>query len=572
VARRDVVICAMGLGLLPGAPACAQALQAPIPPRPDLILPRLQQPQLKPLPPPEFAPSTPAPSVVLPPVPLAEPGDRLASQLRVTVRQVRIVGSTIFSAQELAQVAAPYENRVITSEELQQLRDALTLYYVERGYINSGATIPDQQVVDGIVTVQIIEGELTRVEVTGNERLKSAYISGRVINGEPNRPLNLAPLQSRLLLLDQNPLIERLEAQLVPGDTPGEAVLRLNVIEARPYFATLAFSNDNPTSTGSNGAVVWLGHRNLSGWGDALTLGLGLTEGSRDLNARYVIPVSARGTELGLLYWKTTSEVIEEPFNQLDIKSSTETAGISLTHPFYLTPNRQFSAGVSLQYRHNETELLGFPFSLYPGAKDGESTVTVLRFNQDWLDRRRDQVFAARSTFSFGTEALGASVGPDPDGRFVAWLGQCQWAKRLGERGAQALLRADVQLADNRLLPMEQFAVGGIRTVRGYPVNTLVRDNAVVMSGELRQPLYGLADALRGFEVAAFVDYAQAWNHGGSTPPPRDISSVGLGVRWDPNPNLHAELYWGYRLRKIENPTDNLLDYGINFALVWHVL
>jgi len=204
---------------------------------------------------------------------------------------------------------------------------------------------------------------------------------------------------------------------------------------------------------------------------------------------------------------------------------------------------------------------------------NGEGKITALRLIGDWVEQQLDQVFAIRSTLSWGIDAFDATDNNfKPDGQFFSWLGQFQWARRFGSNRNEMIFRTDCQLASDPLLPMEQFAVGGIRTVRGYPVNTLVRDNAVVMSGELRQPLYGLADGLRGFEVAAFVDYAQAWNHGGSTPPPRDISSVGLGVRWDPNPNLHAELYWGYRLRKIENPTDNLLDYGINFALVWHVL
>lgn len=572
MAHRGAVTCALVLGLLSSEPARAQALQGPIPPRPDLVLPRLQQPQREPLPTPEFAPSEPAPSVVLPPVPRPEPDDRLGSQIRVMVRQIRIVGSTVFPPQELAQMAAPYENRVITSEELQRLRDELTRIYVDRGYINSGATIPDQQVVDGIITIRITEGELTRVEVTGNERLRAGYLSGRVDIEDMGKPLNVATLQSRLLLLRQNPLIERIEAQLVPGDIPGEAVLELNVIEARPYFASVTLANDNPPSTGSNRALLWLGHRNLSGWGDALSLGLGLTEGSKDFNARYALPVSTRGTELGFLYWKTAAEVIEAPFNELDIESDTATAGVSLTHPFYLTPNRQFSAGLTLQRRHNETQLLGFPFSLYPGAQDGKSTVTVLRWYQDWLDRGVDQVFAARSTLSFGIEAFGASVGPGPDSRFVSWLGQCQWVKRLGVRGIQALLRADVQLADDRLLPMEQFAVGGMRTVRGYRENTLVRDNAVVMSGEVRLPLYGIAEALRGVQLAAFVDYGRAWNHGGSTPPPPNISSIGVGVLWDPTPGLHAELYWGYRLRKVPNPWNDLQDYGINFAVIWQAL
>jgi len=64
------------------------------------------------------------------------------------VRQFRFDGNTVFSDEELRKLSAPYENREITFEELEELRRQLTLHYVEKGYINSGAVIQEQKIED----------------------------------------------------------------------------------------------------------------------------------------------------------------------------------------------------------------------------------------------------------------------------------------------------------------------------------------------------------------------------------------------------------------------------------------
>ncbi|MEZ5581953.1 MAG: POTRA domain-containing protein [Candidatus Competibacteraceae bacterium] len=100
-----------------------------------------------PLPPYEIPGPAPLP---LPPV-APPPEEKLAPQLEVYVSQFKLTGNTVFSDEELATVTKPYTNRKITSEELQEVRYKLTRYYVDRGYINSGAVIPEQQVTDGII-------------------------------------------------------------------------------------------------------------------------------------------------------------------------------------------------------------------------------------------------------------------------------------------------------------------------------------------------------------------------------------------------------------------------------------
>ena len=105
-----------------------------------------------------------------------------------------------------------------------------------------------------------------------------------------------------------------------------------------------------------------------------------------------------------------------------------------------------------------------------------------------------NQVIAARSTLSIGLDAFDATQqhGSVPDGQFVTWLGQLQWARRLGDWGIQSIFRTDLQLSNRSLLPMEQCAVGGFNTVRGYRENQLVRDECFIASLELRVPIVAL--------------------------------------------------------------------------------
>ena len=65
------------------------------------------------------------------------------------VLRFNLSGNTVFTNKELAEVIASYEERDISPEELQAVRNELTLFYVHRGYITSGVIIPDQSVIDG---------------------------------------------------------------------------------------------------------------------------------------------------------------------------------------------------------------------------------------------------------------------------------------------------------------------------------------------------------------------------------------------------------------------------------------
>ena len=93
-------------------------------------------------------------SPILPPIPPVTPGEpqQLPQRVRVLVRQVRIVGNTVLPMEKLSEVTQRYVNRELATEDLEALRLKLTRLYIDAGYINSGAIIPDQKVSEGVVS------------------------------------------------------------------------------------------------------------------------------------------------------------------------------------------------------------------------------------------------------------------------------------------------------------------------------------------------------------------------------------------------------------------------------------
>jgi len=497
---------------------------------------------------------------------------------RVFVREIRVVGSTVFSPEELARVAAPYVNRELTAEDLEALRVALTLLYVNNGYINSGALLPDQAVTDGVVTYQIIEGRLINVEVEGNRWFRAGYFRRRLALGA-GPPLNVNDLQQQLQLLLEDQRIRRLNAELKPGPQPGEGLLDVRVEERLPYRLFLEFNNYQSPAVGAERGLVTLEHQNLTGNGDILTLRYGKSEGVDPLlDFKYSLPLTARDTTVSLQYRKNTFAVVQKEFKDLDIESDSEIYTVTLRQPVYRTLSDEIALELIGERLSNETSLLGRPFSLSPGAQNGESVVTAIRAAQEWVHRTSSQVIAARSRFSVGIDALGSTLNNHdehiPDSRFFAWLGQFQWVRRLPVFDSQVIFRSDLQLSANPLLVLEQTAVGGRYSVRGYRENTLVRDNAFLTSLEARVPLIRNVPGADYVELAPFVDYGRAWETARLTPDPQDIASVGIGLRWAATvPFLfplrpQLEVYWGHKLRDVKTSGGNLQDNGVHLQFV----
>lgn len=497
----------------------------------------------------------------------------IPNELGFTLTDITFSGGEDLPSAGLEDIWRPFIGQWMTLSDLEALRFRLTQHYVDQGYINSGVVFePDQDLRDGVLALRIVSGRLSAIRVTGQGRLRPGYLSKRLSRGD-TEPFNRDQLQERFRLLLDDPLIDQLNGGLRPGTKPGSAVLDLDVTRARPWELYLRTDNNRPPSTGAERLYLGGALHNPAGFGDRLDayLGIGYQGHGHEGSLSYSIPLNAADTRAFVRLERSDASLIEQPLDELDIESETTRAAVGLRHPLLRDLSRRLELGLQFNWGRNETTLLGLPFSFSEGSVDGESTVSALRFSQDYSQRDPHQAYALHSVLSLGVDAFDATVHEDgtPDSEFISWLIQGQYVRKLNTHGTQLIARGAAQFASERLLALEQFAVGGLNSVRGYRENEQVGDNGYTATLELRHPLWSkqTGNTRHQLQLALFTDLGAAWNHGRYTDH-QQLISAGAGLVWSTETHLRAELYIAHRFEEpLPRAEYDLQDDGLHFLI-----
>ena len=485
------------------------------------------------------------------------------SQDAFYVRDVEVLGSTVLQPEIKAEINK-FKRHTVTLEDLICLRSRLTNLYLDNGYITSGAFIPNNQDLnDGVVTIQVVEGDVSEIAIEGLKRLRSGYVRSR-LQSATDKPLNRTKLESALQLLLQDPLIERVDAELTASTTTGNNILLLNIQEADAFFTTIGADNYRSSSIGESQLTLGINHNNILGFGDRIYANYSLTEGLDLYNLGYTLPWNAQDGTIFISYDNTDSNIVDEEFEDLDIASETESFSVGIRQPIIKSPSTELALSLNLDVRRRQTFLDGDPFPFTVGLTDGISNVTVLRFAQEWVNRQPTQVFAARSQFNFGINAFDATINNNgADGEFVAWQGQFQWVQQLSPR-ILLVTRLGTQITLDSLLSLEKFSLGGVNTIRGYAENRLVSDNGALASVELRIPVTSNPQT---FQLTPFAEIGTGWNNEEPDAELTTLASFGLGVRWSIGSNLETRLDYGIPLINTEDEGNSLQDNGLHWSL-----
>lgn len=532
-------------------------------------------PSQRPLPEREPAPILPSPDELLRPpsdAPVPAPSEDVPATIRV--ERFEVVGSTVFDAEDLAEITAPFEGQDLSFAELLQVRSAITQLYVDAGYVTSGAFIPPQTLdrENTVVTIQVLEGRVEEINVEVEGRLRSGYVRRRLALAASD-PLNTNELLEGLQLLQLDPLIDTISAELAAGVRPGTSILEVQVVQADTFAVDLDLNNGRSPSVGSFRREIQIREGNLIGIGDGISVGYSNTDGSNTVDASYTIPVNARNGTVALSYGTTSSNVIEDEFAVLDIESDSRFYELTYRQPIFQAPSREFALSLTASRRESESEFLedllgeAIPFPSLGADEEGRTRISVLRFAQEWTQQGGQQVIAGRSQFSIGLDAFDSTINEvGPDSRFFSWRGQGQWVRLLAP-DTILLVRGDVQLADGSLVPLEQFGLGGQQTVRGYRQDELLTDNGLLLSSEIRIPLVR-ARRLDGLlQIAPFVDVGHGWNLDAPDPDPSVVASVGLGLLWRMGDRLSARFDYGLPLLDTNTEGDSLQEDGFYFSV-----
>ncbi|MGF1461531.1 MAG: ShlB/FhaC/HecB family hemolysin secretion/activation protein [Leptolyngbyaceae cyanobacterium] len=466
-----------------------------------------------PLPEDESAPPT-APEPPLPP----------GAETPFAVTGITVIGSTVYDSDALAAIVAPYENREVTLAELQRAADEITQLYLNDGYITSRAVISAQTVVDGVVQIDVLEGELEEILVEGTDSLKD-YVRVRIAQGG-TRPLNQGHLEDQLRLLRVDPMFTSVEASLRAGSGVGQSRLIVRVEEVDTIGGSVFSDNYSSPSVGTVRIGSSLQFRNLAGLGDTLfgSATWTTTAGSKVYELGYRVPISPMNGTVLLRLTPNEFEITDpnQPTFDFGTEGSTDIYEVSVRQPLIRTPRDEFALSLGYRYRQGST--------LISGIITDATTTNVLSFGQDYVHRDTSGAWALQSQFRLGAEdvdetATTASSADD----FFSWSGQVQRVQRLSADNL-LLLQGSVQLSPDSLPGSEQFFAGGGLSVRGYDQNQRFGDNGIRFSIEDQIVVTRNAAGLPEFQVAPYVDGAYLWNADGSLDVTDNNFLLGTGV------------------------------------------
>jgi hemolysin activation/secretion protein len=454
------------------------------------------------------------------------------------LRGVNLVGASAMPPDRLAVTYEPYLGKKVSQADLVTIAQAIGDLYRTAGFHLSRAIIPPQDIADGHVRVQVIEGSITEVSLKGDgaEQFGVRPLLDPVLAEHPSR---LPTLERQLLLINGWPGVRILDSAL---EEIGETTGRFRLVIYLKTWHIYAWAGADNLGSASVGPWQTYASGALNSYllpGDTLALNLStIANDPRQLGfgrLSYDAPVGTDGVRIGAsaLYSEVHPGDWRRLFNDRTQTEAFEAhASIvplqSVKSSLVLTAAAAFS-DVS------ERDMFG------PIYDDHIRTVSLSS------DYRLQDGFAgtnyATLTYRQGLDIFGASKFGDDD--FISRFGAApnfsvldfyftRYQTLFGNFSAKIAMAS--QTASGPLYTSQQFYLGGAAFGRGYGAAELSGDNGLAGSFELRFDRKPGWRYLSGWQLYAFFDGGAVWNDGFRIGDGLALTSAGGGIRfffWD---------------------------------------
>lgn len=413
--------------------------------------------------------------------------------------------------------------------DLNKAADTITDFYHRRGYTLARAVIPAQKVENGVVQIQIIEGRIGKVSVTGNQRFSSSYIAARSKLLSPGTLVTTDRLETTLLLLNDIPGLSA-KVTLAPGAEFGATDAEISLTE-KLFSGYVGVNNYGRKETGQNKLELGLSLNSPFGWGDQLSVSASSTDHKlvKYWKAGYSIPLNTQGTRLAFNTSKVEYEV-SGLLSVLGIGGDVDSKELLLSHPLVRTRND--SQFLTLGFKRNELMQTALNTTI------SSSTINVLTAGYQ-LNHIHDDAAVTNLSVALATnfKSLDSATQQDAlparlelDVNHIAPFTQ-KW---------DLFLRANYVFSKTMLPDTEKFSVGGPASVRAYRPSELRGDSGYLGVAELRRP-FSIAGSMAIFRLS--VDTAQAvYKQPGFRDSSQNLHSVGLGAIFYPGKGIVASI------------------------------
>jgi hemolysin activation/secretion protein len=459
-------------------------------------------------------PITPEPVVLNVPEGTAKKIDSKADEQTFRLNKVLISGSTVYKLEDLKKTYAQYLDKKVTLDDLYTIANAITAKYRHDGYFLSRAIIPEQNIIDGQVTIKILEGFVANILIEGKttEAVHQKLLSyGEKIKAV--RPLTSKVLERYVLLANELSGVQ-VKTVLSPAKNKIGAIELTFVVKQKLVGIAVDFNNYGSKYFGYYQAGINLQGNSIF-WG-ADQLGIYALTSPFANNVLYGQLYYSRA--LGSSGLKLDIEGDAAQTKPGDIVSPLNLIGTSkgfsakLVYPVMRSRKQDFSLHTTFRWLNNYGDV-------FEDQSYFTDHIRSLRFGGDYsfVDRWYGSNLI-KAEASCGLKIMGASQpgginlsepGADPQYNKVNI-----YASRLQllPKNFSILLAAAGQYGFQPLLSSEEFDFGGRDFGRGYDLAEMTGDSGIAGKIELRFNQAASNKYIKGIEYFVFYDVGMVWD------------------------------------------------------------
>jgi hemolysin activation/secretion protein len=472
----------------------------------------------------------------------------------------QIDGNTVLDDESMERAVYPFLGPDKTLDDVDKARAALEEVYRNKGYPTVVVNIPEQDVESNRVRLEVLEGTVESLHITGSRY----YQLGKIREGVPalaeGKVPHMPTVQAQVNTLAQQSTDRNITPILRAGTTPGKMEVELRVKDELPLHGSVEMNSRSSDNTTYSRLIGSVRYDNLWQKFHSASLQYQVSPENNDevdvWSGTYVLPTGWLDTRLALYGIGISSNTqLGVNVGGLSVVGAGSIYGARLVKPLAGSDDfiqnltvgfdyKSFGQGVRQVGQDRSQSSISYASFMagYDGTWRGESSMTSLDVATHLSIRG-----LGNDEKEFSDRRNGASAN------FLYLTADIKHQQVL-PMDFQLHGRASGQASMSPLISNEQFSAGGPQSVRGYHQTQLLGDHGINLSLELYTPklLPEGWGKVQNFRLLAFVDWANLWTEQPIAPTPEltKLASTGLGLRLSILKHLIGELDWAYPFYK----------------------
>lgn len=489
-----------------------------------------------------------------------EPAEEIKDE-RFNIRQFHIEGNTLLPAEQLASLVTPFSGDKRVYGDIQRALEAVEGAYRAQGYNTVQVYVPEQELSQGEVKLQVTEGVIDKVSVTGNKYFSAANVR----YGLPALKEGIAPnarLLSKNIQLSNDNAAKQVEVTLGVSEEEGKIDAKVAVTEEDPLKLSVTIDNTGSSTTGKHRTGFAYQHANLFDLDHTLTLAYTTAPDAPKgvkvdiLSVAYRMPLYGLGDSIDMVYGKSSVNTPSVQATGFGLTGKGDVLALRFNH--YFARRGEYSAklafGFDYKYFNTRCSINGVPQSFEPPVPAIASCTPHTSRPVSVTYSGQKQGAASMLDYNIGL-SYNLPVGykylfngdfdrysfianrPVNDHFSILRYGISYLTVMFTEWQLKAALSG--QYTSTGLIAGEQFGLAGSNAVRGFTERAIAADTGEMINIEAYSPELaaglGVPGSLRG---VLFFDISHGKNIGVVIPSPTTASSlgaaaVGLGLRYN---------------------------------------